>query len=779
MANRAGLGQPGSTRSLRVESLEKRRMLATVINYPWPDTIPESDLYEVRAYHNGQATELFTHFSDPNLDPGQDGNGINGLIADRTMSFVQFAFDGRIEIEVEKLYGSAATRVEVSPNAYGIDPHYFDGRTVRFFVENLDDRTEYLSVNFVSADNLDSDGSGGQDIKHGLMLFGDAPQNEAPNIQGPGVVVYSDTVSDAELAAADTIYFPPGDYDLTDRYPTNPYKASLNIARSGQEVYVAGGAYIRGALHANRHNELRIYGRGIFSGRDLVWHDIRDPDGDKEAFFNLLGSTDSTIEGIVITNSTHHTLPSSNRTTIENIKIIGWAFNNDGIRPSDGSRVSGVFIKTMDDYDYARDEHTFEDSVIWPMRNGAFGQLGWNNLGDGETTYRDIYFIHPEWNAYNENRGIIGSQLNQGVNQSGNTLENLYAQDHLSLLANITIQHDPGRPFNANNPGLIEDFTFRNILIDDFTAANGSIIRNPIAGFDRNGAKAMVRDIRFINVVAGDTLITQANHATYFDIDPNTTSNITFETEGVIHRVQASASQPSRGRVFPSGDLPVPAGMTRSVTIVPNAGYRIQSVFVDGVDVGRVQNVTFDDVSGDHTVLATFTVGTDYFDCTPTLPGDYNLDGVVNAIDYTVYRDQLGQTVPMFGSADGNGNSSIDDGDWDVWASNYGRQAALPVVAASAQATQESIDAGEQSAWSLPWTVQATTAQAERSVFARSEPAVAVDPTRDRAMLLISPIGLEDAALLEATASEDSQEAEATATDTAWHQLADRALLLL
>lgn len=51
-------------------------------------------------------------------------------------------------------------------------------------------------------------------------------------------------------------------------------------------------------------------------------------------------------------------------------------------------------------------------------------------------------------------------------------------------------------------------------------------------------------------------------------------------------------------------------------------------------------------------------------------PGDYNGDGVVDAVDYTVWRDALGSTDDL--RADGNGNFVIDDGDFDVWRTAFG-----------------------------------------------------------------------------------------------------------
>ena len=56
----------------------------------------------------------------------------------------------------------------------------------------------------------------------------------------------------------------------------------------------------------------------------------------------------------------------------------------------------------------------------------------------------------------------------------------------------------------------------------------------------------------------------------------------------------------------------------------------------------------------------------------PTLFGDYNANGIVDAADYTVYRHTLGQTGTGL-AADGNGNNQIDGGDYNVWRANFGQ----------------------------------------------------------------------------------------------------------
>jgi hypothetical protein len=56
----------------------------------------------------------------------------------------------------------------------------------------------------------------------------------------------------------------------------------------------------------------------------------------------------------------------------------------------------------------------------------------------------------------------------------------------------------------------------------------------------------------------------------------------------------------------------------------------------------------------------------------PLLAGDYNGDGTVDAADYVVWRNTLGQMGAGL-AADGNGNDEIDAGDYSVWRANFGR----------------------------------------------------------------------------------------------------------
>jgi hypothetical protein len=49
-------------------------------------------------------------------------------------------------------------------------------------------------------------------------------------------------------------------------------------------------------------------------------------------------------------------------------------------------------------------------------------------------------------------------------------------------------------------------------------------------------------------------------------------------------------------------------------------------------------------------------------------PGDFNADGNVDELDYTLWKSKFGSTTHL--AADGNMNGVIDAGDYSVWRDN-------------------------------------------------------------------------------------------------------------
>ncbi len=63
-----------------------------------------------------------------------------------------------------------------------------------------------------------------------------------------------------------------------------------------------------------------------------------------------------------------------------------------------------------------------------------------------------------------------------------------------------------------------------------------------------------------------------------------------------------------------------------------------------------------------------------------TATGDFNHDGVVNAADYTIWRNTLGQTAASL-PADGNGDLHVDRNDYLLWRRTFGQPAGSDAAA--------------------------------------------------------------------------------------------------
>jgi hypothetical protein len=79
---------------------------------------------------------------------------------------------------------------------------------------------------------------------------------------------------------------------------------------------------------------------------------------------------------------------------------------------------------------------------------------------------------------------------------------------------------------------------------------------------------------------------------------------------GVRHTIVASAA--SDGNISPAGPVAVIEGSNQTFSITGNMGFQVADVLVDGVSAGAVSSYTFNNVTGDHTISATFSAGQTY-----------------------------------------------------------------------------------------------------------------------------------------------------------------------
>jgi murein DD-endopeptidase MepM/ murein hydrolase activator NlpD len=96
-------------------------------------------------------------------------------------------------------------------------------------------------------------------------------------------------------------------------------------------------------------------------------------------------------------------------------------------------------------------------------------------------------------------------------------------------------------------------------------------------------------------------------------------SSYNFSTVTANHTIAASfapdtctitASAGAGGNISPTGTVLVNYGGSQTFYIIPNSGYYVTNVLVDGVSVGAVTSYTFNNVISNHTITASFASGT-------------------------------------------------------------------------------------------------------------------------------------------------------------------------
>ena len=105
-----------------------------------------------------------------------------------------------------------------------------------------------------------------------------------------------------------------------------------------------------------------------------------------------------------------------------------------------------------------------------------------------------------------------------------------------------------------------------------------------------------------VTVPPGSTTFTH----TFSNIIANNTISATF----AINTYTITATTDANGTITPAGASTINYGSNQVYTIVPNAGYHILDVLVDGISMGPISTYTFANVMENHTIAATFAINT-------------------------------------------------------------------------------------------------------------------------------------------------------------------------
>ena len=530
-------------------SVKYDNSLDDAITYDWPTEEGEailSDKYFVTLSQNGK-----TVFSEVIMSESKDVE-ISDFAMEfkgRTFNWTSFSsdFSSPITVTVEKLFGDGADKVEIVPSPLKVTPTLSeDKKKVSFTLTE----PHYVSINFKSLDNRHtSDGV----IKHMLMIFAEPLEKDVPNKTDEGVHVYSAKSTKEDLQAAKVIYFPRGYHNLSTQYSSSVGNLGEAIS-SNKEVYFEGGSYVHGRIYAGSASNVKIYGRGVLTGRDFKWHKNLDRNGGKsgvdsyppnQSHINVSG-TNNVIEGIIVCDGAGHGVNMGYSATYVRTKYWGWHCNNDGFRPwgDKTNIIDHCFIRSTDDALYNK-SLLVTNTVFWPSFNGSILCLGWDGKYNTENSVlRDNYIIYPEWRNIGNNNGIVMSQLDYDMKGINVLIENLYIDGNIPALLNLHTNSNKQKVddytidsgFNGTL-GEVKNIVFKNVFVsgdqvvfdgtsyEQFPQLNKSLIRGAKLS---DGSIFKISDITMDNVWVSNVLLTEENKDDYFIIDEETTENITF-----------------------------------------------------------------------------------------------------------------------------------------------------------------------------------------------------------------------------------------------------------
>ncbi|WP_282123113.1 glycosyl hydrolase family 28 protein [Algibacter mikhailovii] len=229
------------------------------------------------------------------------------------------SFDMNAKVEVKITYPQAVNTVKILPTSYGIQST-IDGNTISFSIDNPSNLT--IEVN--------------GDWYESLHIFANPFEENIPDPNDSNV-----------------IYFGPGVHDVN----------GVTVGDS-TTVYIAGGAYIKANVGSEEKEvELRgrkrnpptffLQGKNItIRGRGIIDQSAIPRPKRRYTIF-AQHSTHVNLEGVIIKDPSHWTIPlqASDSIHVNNIKILGWRGNSDGVDISNSRDVlvENCFFRTLDD----------------------------------------------------------------------------------------------------------------------------------------------------------------------------------------------------------------------------------------------------------------------------------------------------------------------------------------------------------------------------------------------------------------------------------------------
>jgi len=449
------------------------------IIYPFPEGLSSSANTIVKI--NGQ--ECFVFETNVNFRRQSPMGNAQDVLQHEKTPVASFDMKGKVTVSVT-LPGQDIKTAKVTPLSLGIKPK-IKGDTVTFQVS----KPGQLTVEFNDSP------------KGALHLFANPVEENIPSPDDSNV-----------------IYFGPG-----------LHEAGLINVKSGQTVYLAGGAIVRGWVAGTGVENVTIRGRGYFDGSTFPRYAEDGVTGAQKVPINMQNCKNITIDGISCLDPSGWAVNTYHCTdvVVNNVKIISSRQNGDGITTQSctNQKVTNCFVRSWDDslvvkaYEGDARDISFDNCIIWTdlaqsceigfeTRGEVIENIRFSNITILHNFHKSVLSIHngdraTVRNVNYENIVVEDAQLGQG--------------DGWNFLIDILI--DDSIWSKDSKRGRVENVNYNNIKV-----IGGNAAANRIKGYS---SENMVKGVHIKDLVILDKKITSLKDGAF--ITNPYMEDVTFE----------------------------------------------------------------------------------------------------------------------------------------------------------------------------------------------------------------------------------------------------------
>jgi len=373
----------------------------TVVVYPATNSAKISDKYIVSV--SGHSSPVYKIIAGPG--PSNEYGHESGHIANYTV----WSFNGTVSVTVTKL-GSSATSAIIRPASLGIGT----------LTATVAGGNSSVTFNLSHRAKFSAEFSDDPSLTNVALLFADSLESTTPDTTASTTFMATDSASlRGSLSGKTTVCFRPGYYPAMGQWVP-----PSNIT----QVYFFGGAYFCGFIDRLSGSSLLINGRGIYTGDGYLWH-YPTYSGDFHSWYDAIHcfSGSLTVNGLTFAQpATGFIYDSQGNETFENLNLIGFRFNNDGLQ----AHQSNITIK--DCFFFSNEDEMvlttcsnllIRDCIHWNLQ-GSIIALGFTPNSQSNFVIRNLTVLHDK-SAFVENNGGLISALLEGATGTSATYANI------------------------------------------------------------------------------------------------------------------------------------------------------------------------------------------------------------------------------------------------------------------------------------------------------------------------------------------------------------------